>query len=244
MNPYADAHLGELEPLEPEILVPKVAWDAPGIMVGDQMVRTFVFTTDVAVVCNCDADAVLAVYPFIGQPVIAESLLHAAGRPVFTGAGGSMTPPERSIKLALRMRKMGISGVVVNMTFKEDAIPAMHNQLQGVPLVLSVCELNDETYDRIAAGASIANVAAGRDTAHVVAQIRANFPSLPIMASGGPTDASIAATIEAGANAVTWTPPNIQQMEHELMERSRAYAHRHAIKHADEHVHHQLVGVE
>lgn len=243
MNPYADAHLGELEPLEPEVLVPKVAWDAPGIKVGDRLVRTFVFTTDVAVVCNCDADAVLAVYPFIGQPIIAESLLHAAGRPVFTGAGGMMTPPERSIKLALRLREMGIAGVVVNMTFEEAAIPAMHDQLKGVPLVLSVCELNDETYERIGAGASIANVAAGRNTAAVVAQIRANFPYLPIMASGGPTDASIAATIEAGANAITWTPPNIQEMEHKLMERSRAYARSHAVAHACEHEHYDLIAV-
>ena len=35
---------------------------------------------------------------------------------------------------------------------------------------------------------------------------------MPIIASGGKTNDSIAATIEAGANAITYTPPTAQEL--------------------------------
>ena len=34
------------------------------------------------------------------------------------------------------------------------------------------------------------------------------YPELPIIATGGPTEESILATIRAGANAITYTPPS------------------------------------
>ena len=37
--------------------------------------------------------------------------------------------------------------------------------------------------------------------------IRERYPDVPIIATGGPTDESILETIQAGANAITWTPP-------------------------------------
>ena len=40
-----------------------------------------------------------------------------------------------------------------------------------------------------------------------MAHIREQFPEVPIIATGGPTDDTIRATIEAGANAITYTPP-------------------------------------
>lgn len=38
--------------------------------------------------------------------------------------------------------------------------------------------------------------------------LRKRYPKLPIIATGGPTDESITATIRAGANAITYTPPS------------------------------------
>jgi len=35
---------------------------------------------------------------------------------------------------------------------------------------------------------------------------------VPIIASGGKTEDSIRKTIQAGANAVTWTPPTTQEL--------------------------------
>ena len=44
---------------------------------------------------------------------------------------------------------------------------------------------------------------------------------MPIIATGGPTDESITATIEAGANAITWTPPSCAEIFRGIMERYR-----------------------
>ena len=33
------------------------------------------------------------------------------------------------------------------------------------------------------------------------------YPDIPLIATGGPTEESIERTIEAGANAITYTPP-------------------------------------
>ncbi|HIR08854.1 MAG TPA: hydrolase, partial [Candidatus Avoscillospira stercoripullorum] len=43
----------------------------------------------------------------------------------------------------------------------------------------------------------------------------------PIIATGGPTDDSIAATIAAGANAITWTPPSSADIFRGIMDRYR-----------------------
>lgn len=37
---------------------------ASGIIINGRKIRSFVFTTDLAIIRNCDADAVFAVYPF------------------------------------------------------------------------------------------------------------------------------------------------------------------------------------
>ena len=61
---------------------------------------------------------------------------------------------------------------------------------------------------RIEAGASILNVSAASRTPEIIRKIRKDFKDIPIIATGGPTEDSIRKTIEAGANAITWTPPS------------------------------------
>ncbi len=45
--------------------------------------KSFAFTTDVAVIKNINADAVFAVYPFTPQSVITETLVNASDVPSF-----------------------------------------------------------------------------------------------------------------------------------------------------------------
>ena len=68
---------------------------APAIQ--GRKIRSLVFSTDLAVICHCDADAVLAVYPFTCQPAITQALVAASQRPVFNGVGGSITQGERCV---------------------------------------------------------------------------------------------------------------------------------------------------
>lgn len=201
--------------------VPRTAQACPGIEVAGRVVRSLVFSTDVAVICHCNADAVLGVYPFASLPVVAQALVLAAERPVFTGVGGGVTAGERSAELAMHAEMHGVSGMVLNATAQVETIQLIAQRID-VPVVLTVCRLDDAAHRQIAAGASIVNVAAGRDTARVVAEVRAAYPDMPIMASSGPDEATAEATIQAGADALTWTPPNIQDIERALMAKNRA----------------------
>ncbi|MCL1963623.1 MAG: hydrolase, partial [Firmicutes bacterium] len=46
-------------------------------------------------------------------------------------------------------------------------------------------------------------------------------PAVPVIATGGATEESIEATIEAGANAISWTPPTTGDLFKRMMERYR-----------------------
>lgn len=51
--------------------------------------------------------------------------------------------------------------------------------------------------------------------------IREKFPNVPIIASGGNTSENIKATVEAGANAITYTPPSTKELFSTMMEKYR-----------------------
>lgn len=51
--------------------------------------------------------------------------------------------------------------------------------------------------------------------------LRARHPNAPIIATGGKTNESVTQTIEAGANAITYTPPSTQELFGEIMEKYR-----------------------
>ena len=70
-------------------------------------------------------------------------------------------------------------------------------------------------------GASILNVAGAANTPQIVEKIRREFPDIPIIASGGNQSDTIRRTIDAGANAITYTPPTTQVLFRTLMDKYR-----------------------
>lgn len=138
--------------------MPPCIRNASGIVIYGRRIKSIVFTTDLAIIRNCDADAVFAVYPFTPQQVISDAIIKASYIPVFCGVGG---------------------------------------------------------------GTTILNVACAQDTPEVVADIRRKFPDIPIIASGEKSEESIMKTINAGANAITYTPPSTQDLFKEMMSKYR-----------------------
>ncbi|OPJ58385.1 hydrolase [Clostridium oryzae] len=198
------------------IELPNVIRNASGIKVFGKRLKSFIFTTDVSIIRNHNADAIIAVYPFTPQPIITQSLIEAADVPVFCGVGGGTTTGRRVVDLALDAEFKGALGVVVNSPTSNDIIREMKKRLQ-IPIVVTVVSEFEDIEARIESGATIFNVSAAKRTAYIVQQIRSKFPQFPIIATGGPSSDSINETIAAGANAITYTPPTAAKIMSGLM---------------------------
>lgn len=196
--------------------VPEEIYRSSGILVFGRRIKSIVFTTDLAIIRNINADAILAVYPFTPQPIINQALLSVAEIPVFAGIGGGITTGDRVVLLASYAELQGAAGVVVNMPTRPEVIRRISERIE-IPIVVTAVRWDARTAEQIEAGASIVNVAAAAQTPAVVRQIKERYPELPIIASGGGRPESIVSTIDAGANAVTWSPPSTRELVSEIM---------------------------
>ncbi|MFR3450627.1 MAG: hypothetical protein ACLTSX_02210 [Collinsella sp.] len=115
---------GGLLPMEPSpiegrlrkapLRVPDELEECGGFTLFGRRIKSLLYTTDVAVIRNSNADAIFAVYPFTAQPAITQALLTASEAPVFVGVGGGTTTGKRSVQLAAVSEMQGAAGVVVN----------------------------------------------------------------------------------------------------------------------------------
>ena len=62
------------------IMVPECIRNASGIVINGKRIKSLLFSTDVAVISNCNADAVIAVYPFTPTMQITNSIIDVAQR--------------------------------------------------------------------------------------------------------------------------------------------------------------------
>ena len=198
------------------LTVPETIWRASGIVVMGRRIKSLLFSTDIAIICNCNADAVLAVYPFTPQQRIANAIVTSSSIPVFCGVGGGVTNGPRSVMLARDAEAHGAFGVVVNVPMANETIAQMHRVID-IPVIATVVSEKMDIEARVKAGAAILNVSAADRTPELVRHIRADFPTLPIIATGGPNDETVAETIDAGANAISYTPPSTKKLFESIM---------------------------
>ncbi|MBQ6820739.1 MAG: hydrolase [Clostridium sp.] len=202
------------------IEVPACIRNCSGIKIFGKRIKSLLFTTDVAIIKNTDADAIIAVYPFTPQPIITQALVTAADVPVFCGVGGGITQGKRVVNLALDAEFKGAMGVVVNAPTANDIIRDLRETID-IPVIVTIVSECENVAERIEAGATILNISGGKNTPNLVRKIRKEFPEFPIIATGGPTRESIMETIEAGANAITYTPLPSSDVMGELMNKYR-----------------------
>ncbi len=203
------------------IFVPEAIRQVSGIRIFGKRIKSLVFSTDVAIIRNCNADAVIAVYPFTPQPIISHSIINCSDIPVFCGVGGGTTRGKRVVNLAEDAEFQGAMGVVVNAPTPNETIMELREKID-IPVVLTVVSENEDIEERIRAGAQILNVSGAAKTPDIVAAIRKKHSDIPIIATGGPNDESIRKVIDAGANAITFTPPTNGDIFKEMMRRYRA----------------------
>lgn len=189
------------------LTVPKEIYACSGIKILGRRIKSLLFSTDASIIKNTNADAIIAVYPFTPQPVITQAVMTASDVPVFVGVGGGLTQGQRVINLALHAEYQGALGVVVNAPTKNETVRELKKSID-IPVVVTIASDNDDIDARIAAGADILNVSAASKTPETVAKIKAAYPDFPVIATGGRTAESITATVDAGANAISWTSPS------------------------------------
>lgn len=200
--------------------MPEVIREASGIVIYGKRIKSLAFTTDLAIIKNCDADAVFAVYPFTPQQSISDAIIKHSSMPVFCGIGGGTTKGLRTVTLAKDVESQGALGAVLNAPVSNLNLKMVAESID-IPTVITVVNMDTDVAERIRCGAAIINVAGGAQTPEIVKMVRDTAPDIPIIASGGKTEESIRRTIRAGANAITYTPPTTQELFKSMMENYR-----------------------
>ena len=202
------------------LAVPHCISECSGIRIFGRRIKSLVFTTDVAIIKNVNGDAIIAVYPFTPQPTISQAIIGISDVPVFVGVGGGITGGDRAVRLAIEAENQGAFGVVVNAPISDEVISRI-KQVVDIPVIATIVSERMDIRSRMEAGADFLNVSGATATPQIVRSIRAQFPDVPILATGGPNDETILETIHAGANAITYSPPSNGELFAAIMQKYR-----------------------
>lgn len=202
------------------VKVPNLIKDASGININGKRIKSLLFTTDIAIVMNNNADAILCVYPFTPHPAIIEAITSSSTIPVLAGVGGGTTQGSRSGNISLFAEAHGCLAVVVNAPTPLETIRII-DEFVDIPIIMTIVSEFTGIEEKLEAGIDIVNISGAAKTVDMVRRIREKYPDLPIIATGGPTEESIRETIKAGANAITYTPPSNGVLFKRKMEKYR-----------------------
>ena len=202
------------------IRLPHCIRECSGIRIFGMRIKSIAFTTDVASIKNINADAIIAVYPFTPQPAISQAVIGISDVPVFVGVGGGITGGDRSVRLAIEAENQGAFGVVVNAPISNEVISRI-KEVVDIPVIATIVSDQMDIRSRNEAGADFLNVSGAAATPQIVRHIRAQFPDVPILATGGPNEETILETIHAGANAITYSPPSNGELFAAIMQKYR-----------------------
>ena len=119
------------------LTLPACIHECSGIRIFGRLIRSLAFTTDVAIIKNINADAIIAVYPFTPQPVIAQAIITVSDVPVFVGVGGGITTGARAVRLAVQAEHQGAHGVVLNAPTPNEVIGQIKERVD-LPVVITV----------------------------------------------------------------------------------------------------------
>ena len=154
------------------IRLPHCIRECSGIRIFGMRIKSIAFTTDVAIIKNINADAIIAVYPFTPQPAISQAVIGISDVPVFVGVGGGITGGDRSVRLAIEAENQGAFGVVVNAPISNEVISRI-KEVVDIPVIATIVSDQMDIRSRIEAGADFLNVSGAAATPQIVRRIRA-----------------------------------------------------------------------
>lgn len=192
-----------------------------GILIGTEYLKSFLFSTDMALIENNDADAILAVYPFPPSAKIIKTLIDFSDKPVICGVGGGITKGKKSLEMAIYAEKIGAAGIIVNIPFENKDLKKLKEKI-AIPIIASVTTADYSFLkSKIDAGVNAFHVTGGMHTNTILKDIVIKFPGFPIMATGGNSLSSIEETITAGSAAIVLSPPSNKDLFKNIMKKYR-----------------------
>lgn len=191
-----------------------------GLELQGKRIKTILYSTDLALIENNDADALLAVYPFTPSLNIIKTLIAFSDKPVICGIGGGLTQGDFAIEIAIEAQQLGAAAVIVNQPFKNEDITKLKPHLT-IPIISSISTLNLDFDARIQAGVSCFNITGGANTLEIVAHLQRNYPNFPIISTGGKTFDSLQNIVNKKISAVILTPPSNAELFRTIMDTYR-----------------------
>jgi len=204
----------------PPLKVPQIVGLCPGIPVGGALIRSAIFSTDLAIIENTDCQAIFAVYPFSPSERIIRGLVNTSGKPVFCGIGGGLTRGKKSMYMAEIAEQAGAKALIVNQPFPGKVIRKIFES-RSLPVISTVADLDYDISARIRSGVAIIHVAAGLSTPALIEKIKRTEPAIPVMATGGKNIEHLTDAVNAGADAIVLTPPTTGELFRNIMMRYR-----------------------
>lgn len=210
------------QPVNKALTTPEIIGkNCQGLLLKNEILKSFLFSTDMALIENNDADAILAVYPFPPSPKIIKTLIDFAGKPIVCGVGGGQTKGKKSLEMAIYAEEMGAHGIIVNIPFENKDIKKIREKIT-LPIIATVTS-SDYNFlqGKIDAGVNVFHVSGGANTSKIVKEITAQFPDFPVMATGGKNLESIQESIDSGSRAIVLSPPSNKDLFKTVMEKYR-----------------------
>lgn len=198
-----------------------IGGNCQGLLLKNENIKSFLFSTDMALIENNDADAILAVYPFPPSPKIIKTLIDFAGKPIVCGVGGGTTKGKKSLEMAIYAEEVGAAGIIVNIPFENKDIKKIREKI-SLPIIATVTSSDyDFLKGKIDAGVTIFHVSGGANTSKIVKEIADKFPDFPVMATGGKSLESIKESINSGSRAIVLSPPSNKDLFKTVMDKYR-----------------------
>ena len=189
----------------------------PGIELGGTLVKSILFSTDLAIIENTRCDAVLAVYPFAPSLALMEALMDFTKKPVICGVGGGLTKGNFSLQMAMEAEKLGAAAVIVNQPFPDADLKKLSEAI-SIPVIASVSNLQVDFAAKLNNGAQIINFTGGKENGALIKKLKSDFPEQPFICTGGKKHIDVQSAIDAGASAVVLVPPTTAELFRSVMD--------------------------
>ena len=96
------------------IRLPHCIRECSGIRIFGMRIKSIAFTTDVAIIKNINADAIIAVYPFTPQPAISQAVIGISDVPVFVGVRIWIRAADAFVNAVMPVGEHRDGGIAVN----------------------------------------------------------------------------------------------------------------------------------